>query len=204
MDSLQFLTEYRHIAVPALILLMAAESAPVVGFFLPGVLILPALGAMTASGVWPFWMVYASAFSGALLGDTLGYWLGRIGSTEGSGRFLANRRRKALQAARELVKEQGAMAIFFGRFAWLIHPAVPPAIGFLGVKLRTFLLIDSLAVSLWTLLYMGIGYLATGIWIKQTFEFIGVISLLVILVMVFVIARRAGGLVGRGTSRRKS
>jgi membrane protein DedA with SNARE-associated domain len=113
MESLQYLDEYRQFACLALIFLMTAESAPVIGFFIPGALILPALGAMTASGDWPFWSMYACALSGALLGDISGFWLGRAGAAEWSGRLFSQHRQRAMKAARKLVMERGAMAIFF-------------------------------------------------------------------------------------------
>jgi len=72
-DFLQLLSCHQQIAVPLLILLMAAESAPVIGFFIPGVLILPALGAMTGAEVLPFWVTYFCAVTGVMLGDALGY-----------------------------------------------------------------------------------------------------------------------------------
>jgi hypothetical protein len=53
-DILRVLSDHPHIAIPLLILLMAAESAPLVGFFILGVLILPAVDAMTGTAAWPF------------------------------------------------------------------------------------------------------------------------------------------------------
>jgi membrane protein DedA with SNARE-associated domain len=189
-NSLQFLTEHGAVAGPVLAVLMVAESVPVIGFFVPGVLILPAIGALSASGVWPFWTMYAWAFLGAVLGDILGYSLGRTGVDEWSRRLIYRRHRRAVDIARKLVEEHGALAIILGRFAWIIHPAIPPAVGFLGVKPRSFLLIDMPAVGLWALLYMGLGHLATGIWINKTFELVEIVSLLFILLAIFYIARR--------------
>ena len=193
MDSLQFLTEYRNFAIPLLVLFMAAESAPVVGLFIPGVVIMTALGTMTGSGIWPFWMVYASAVTGALLGDQLGYWLGRFGASEWRGDFLRRRRKQVVESARKLVKEHGPLAIFLGRMAWVIHPAIPAAAGFLGVKPGTFLLVDIPAVCLWVLLYLGLGHLVTGVWMRQTFALIEIASVLVIALVIFLLVRQVSG-----------
>ncbi len=199
MDSLQFLTEYKNLAIPLLVLLMLAESAPVVGLFVPGVVILTALGTMTGSGVWPFWTTYFSAVAGALLGDQLGYWLGRLGATELSGKLFRRRRQNAIEVARQLVEKHGLLAIFFGRMAWAVHPAVPTAAGFLGIKPRNFLLIDLPAVSLWVSLYMGLGHVATGIWVHQTFRLVEFASVLAILLVIVLLVRHSSG----GFHRRK-
>jgi len=172
---------------------MAAESAPVVGLFIPGVLILTALGAMTGSGVWPFWMIYAGAVAGALLGDQLGYWLGRFGASEGTGGFLRHRRKRIVETARRLVKEHGVLAIFLGRMAWVIHPAIPPAAGFLGLKSRTFLLVDIPTVCLWVLLYLGLGHVATGVLIHRTFALLEIGSVLLIALVIVLLVHQASG-----------
>jgi len=57
MDITAFLTDHRPLAGLLLIILMMAESAPIIGFFIPGVLILPALGVITGSDAWSFWLM---------------------------------------------------------------------------------------------------------------------------------------------------
>lgn len=189
-DVLQFSSDHRHTAAPLLILLMAAESAPVVGFFIPGVLILPALGAMTGTDVWPFWSVYPCAVSGAVLGDTLGLWLGWSGRTVKHHWLHHRRYQRALKKAEKLVSQRGVLALFFGRLAWFIHPAVPPAAGLLGIRPQLFLLVDSFAVSLWVCVYMGLGHFVTGAWLDESIHVIGIVSLVVVVIVAFVTVRQ--------------
>ena len=189
-DFLQLLSDHRQVAAPLLILLMAAESAPVVGFFIPGVLILPALGAMTGTEVWPFWITYFCAVAGAVLGDAVGYWLGRNGRTE-ERHWLRNRRyQSAFNVAEKLVNQRGVLALFFGRFAWFIHPAIPSAAGLLGIRPRLFLTVDPLVVSLWVGLYMGLGHIATGAWLSESIYVIGIISLMIVVMVVVMTVRQ--------------
>jgi len=113
-----------------------------------------------------------------------------MGAAEWSGQLFKYRRQKAVNTARKLVKQKGALATLIGRFALIIHPAIPPAIGFLGIKLRTFILFDALAVSLWVLLYMGLGHMASGIWIKQTFEIVEVGGLVIVILAILLFIHR--------------
>lgn len=61
----------------ALTVLMMAQSAPVTGFFLPGIVVLPLLGAVTGSGPVPFWFLLGCVVVGAWFGDIFGFWVGR-------------------------------------------------------------------------------------------------------------------------------
>jgi membrane protein DedA with SNARE-associated domain len=189
-DIVQILSDHPHIAVPLLILLMAAESAPLVGFFIPGVLILPALGAMTGTEIWPFWHIYFYAVAGALLGDILGYWLARSGRAEWTYRLRHHRYQQALKSAERLVGGRGALALALGRFAWFIHPAVPPAAGLLGVRPGQFFLIDTLATCLWVWVYLGLGHVVTGVWLEKSEYLIGMTSLLAVTILVIVLIKK--------------
>ncbi len=168
MDFAGFLASHQHITGPVLVLLMVAESAPVTGFLVPGTLLLPAIGVISGSGNSPFIYLYVCAVSGGLLGDLAGYWLGGAGKREWQLPFLLKHRQDKAAAARALVKRHGGLAVFMGRFIWLIHPAIPVAAGLAGVRFRTFLVADTAAVSLWVLLYMGSGHLLTGLWVSFT------------------------------------
>ncbi len=187
---LQFLSDHQSAVAPLLIVLMMLESAPVVDFLIPGVLILPVVGAVSGTGVWPFWLAYLCVVFGAILGDVLGYWLGRSGRAEGHQGLGSRRFLGAMIVAGKLINRHGALALFFGRFALFVHPAISPAAGFLGVKLRLFLTIDPLVVSLWAGLYMGPGHIVTEAWLDESLYVIGGVSLVVIVALVVVAVRR--------------
>ncbi|MDX2504273.1 MAG: hypothetical protein QNL62_07340 [Gammaproteobacteria bacterium] len=62
MEFITFLSDHPHYAGLILItLMMMMESAPVIGFFLPGTFFLPLLGAMIASSNNSFWTLFACA-----------------------------------------------------------------------------------------------------------------------------------------------
>lgn len=186
---LHVLAEHPVLAGLALLVLMAAQSAPVTGFFLPGIVVLPLLGALTGSGFLPFWSMFACIVTGAWLGDVLGFWVGRRARGTGS-RWEANGlEQTAVQAAHGLVKRHGALSVVLGRFVWFIHPVVPPVIGLADLRPRTFILLDLPAVILWAMLYTGFGHIVTGVWLRQSARTIEVVGLVGIVLLIFLISR---------------
>ncbi len=186
MDFITFLNEHSQFAGPIIIVLMMLESAPVVGFFLPGTFILPLLGAMIASSNNSFWYLFSCAVTGAFLGDVLGFWLGRLGAHKWQPHILNNHRQRTAKHAHELLNRHGLLAIFLGRFVWLVHPAIPGAAGLLGIKTYRFILIDLPAIFLWVLLYLGGGHLFTGLWLSRTFELVETLGLVLTIVLLLL------------------
>ncbi len=179
MEFVAFITDHPQYTGTILIILMMMESAPVIGFFLPGTIILPLLGAMAASSNNAFWSLFICAVAGAFLGDMLGFWLGRLGAHKWQPQLFSGHRRRTTKRAHQLLQKHGLLALFLGRFVWLIHPAIPGAAGLLGIKTLQFIPVDLLAIFFWVLLYMGAGHMLTGLWLKQTVEFIEILGLII-------------------------
>ena|GEM_PF-1418259 len=179
-----FILQHHNISGPVLFLLMVMESAPLIGFLVPGTLILPAIGILTGHDINSFLYMYTYAVAGACIGDLLGYWLGCRGGRVWQPQLLKSHHSHSLQLADDMLKRHGAIAVFLGRFVWLIHPAVPTAAGLFGVPLRKFLWLDFSAAALWVLLYMGAGHIITGIWMHQTQQALPILSLILAVVLI--------------------
>ena len=154
-----------------IVLLLALESMPVIGLFLPGVFIMVGLGSLSGTRYLTFSECVLYASLGALIGDSIGYWLGHFGVKH---RLLHPATRKTVQSraqAQRLVDRYGRLAVFLGRFVWFFHPAVPFIAGMSGIRPGWFYLADIPAVVLWVLVYAGIGHWATGMARERTLEF---------------------------------
>src|SRR4026207_2402834 len=55
-----------------------AETGLAVGFFLPGDSLLGVSGLFAAAGKLNIWLVLISFFLGSVMGDSTGYWTGRL------------------------------------------------------------------------------------------------------------------------------
>ncbi len=193
MDNLQTLLyqlQHAHWSCPVVGLLFVLESAPLIGLFIPGVLLAAALGALASQGNPELGGLVACAALGGLLGDLIGYSLGRLGRDEWLRGREGSRRRSRYRRAERLLTRFGPWAILLGRFLWVVHPAVGVIAGAGGVSLKRYLAVDLLAVSLWSLAYFGIGYLGAGVWLAEELQLmksLGVLVLIVLLVLVPVL-----------------
>ena len=111
------LADYAYVLVGVLV---ALES---LGLPLPGETILLAAAAYAGLGNLSLPGVIASAAGGAIVGDTIGYWLGRRGGLALLARFprLQRMTRRKLAYTQVFFERYGAVAVFLGRFVALFR-----------------------------------------------------------------------------------
>lgn len=98
-----------------LFLLVAVESA---GVPLPGEVALITAAVLSSQGRYSIFWVIAVASAAAILGDNVGYWLGRVGGRKLIDRWDVTKRYadKALPPSERFFKRHGGKTVFFGRF----------------------------------------------------------------------------------------
>lgn len=142
--------------VPVLFVALLVGSA---GVPLPASLLLVAAGSFVEQGELNLWPVLALSAAGAVVGDNIGYALGRWGGrrlTRRLGRFVGGE--KKLEAAEEWLKRREGAGVFLSR--WLLTPLGPVVnltAGATGYPWPRFLLYDVLGEALWVALYVLLG-----------------------------------------------
>lgn len=101
---------------------------------------------------------------GALAANSLGYWLGRLGHTQWHRRLGWYRSRHLQKRVDKLFARFGVMALFVGRFMWLIPPHGSHGCGCRRYQAVRFYIIDLSAALLWLSLYFGGGHGLVLIW----------------------------------------
>jgi membrane protein DedA with SNARE-associated domain len=98
-----------------LFVLIAIESA---GVPIPGETALVIAGFLASQGHWGIVWVIVVAAAGAIIGDNIGYWLGRVGGRKLLERWEFTRRyaEKALPPSERFFKKHGGKTVFLGRF----------------------------------------------------------------------------------------
>ncbi|PWJ20544.1 DedA family protein [Jannaschia seohaensis] len=132
--------------------LFAAIVLACLGLPLPASMLLLLSGAFVASGDLPLVATVLTAFASAVIGDNVGFLLGRYAST-----FLAGHTEATEKVGRYL-QERGTWAIFLSR--WLVAPlgpAVNLAAGAGATSWRRFLLPELAGEVVWVGLYISLG-----------------------------------------------
>jgi len=130
------------------------------GIPLPSSLLLVAAGSFVQQGEMNLWQVITLASAGSVLGDQIGYGLGRWGgrAAERFSRRLDGEEK--LKSAEVFAKRWGGTGIFFSR--WLVTPLGPwlnLTSGMAAYSWPRFLLWDVLGEVLWVVLYVILGEL---------------------------------------------
>ena len=130
-----------------------------IGLPLPATLLLIASGAFVDEGQFPLGWVVATTACAAILGDNIGYALGRWGGRRAVGRlagWVGGESR--LRQAEAVAARWGGVGIFLSR--WLVSP-VGPAVnltsGITADPWPAFLLYDVLGELVWVGLYVTLG-----------------------------------------------
>jgi membrane-associated protein len=138
-----------------------AETGLLVGFFLPGDTLLFFSGVLTLTGVihQPLWVVIPSIALSAILGDQLGYFIGRT-----SGPPIFERRESGLFSKKSVTRTQaffdrfGPIAVTLARFLPVIRTFAPVAAGVGHMSRRLFTLFNVLGAAVWSTIVILLGF----------------------------------------------
>jgi membrane-associated protein len=135
---------------PLVCTIVFVETGLFVGFFLPGDSLLVTAGIFAAGGFLQLRWLLAPVMLCAILGDQIGYWIGRT-----AGPALYRRedslffRRSHLQRAREFYEKYGGRAVIFARFVPIIRTFCPPVAGAALMPYSRYLLFDIFGGVFW-------------------------------------------------------
>lgn len=177
-------------------LLVFAEDALFIGFVIPGETV-AILGGVTASlGRTSLPVTIAVVVGAAVLGDSVGYELGKhYGVRLLETRPLA-RRRARIDDARAFLARRGGPAVFLGRFVAFLRAMMPFLAGASQMRYRTFLAFNAAGGIVWGVAVVLLGYFAGASYSKVEHLFgraaaITVAVIVVVALVVWRIRRRA-------------
>jgi membrane-associated protein len=148
-----------HIGYPALFGLVMAESS---GAPVPGETALITAGVLAGQGHLEIAIVIALAATAAIVGDNLGYLIGRHGGRRlltRPGRFAAHRA-KVLEYGEPFFARHGPKAVFFGRWILGLRVWASWLAGITHMPWRSFLMYNALGGISWAITVGLLAYLA--------------------------------------------
>ena len=138
---------------------IALENA---GVPLPGETLTVVGGFLAGSGDLKYGGVLGCAISGAILGDSCGYWLGRWGGWPVLTRLgkLLRISDEKLETTRDRFNKNAGAAVFFGRFVALLRIFAGPLAGIVAMPYWKFLIYNAAGAIVWgtvtvTLAFVG-------------------------------------------------
>lgn len=165
------------------------ETGLLIGFMLPGDTLLLVTGILTNTGTipQPIWLVSLVIFCASILGNQLGYQIGKVG-----GPAVFRRSEGGLLSHKSVVRTEaffvrwGPLSLTFGQYVPIVRTLLPVAAGIGKMNRLTFTLFNALGALLWAALLPFIGWLIAFIpgVADLVVEYIDVVLLAVIVVSV--------------------
>jgi membrane-associated protein len=128
---------------PLVCCIVFIETGFFVGFFLPGDSLLITAGIFAAADVVPLRWLLLPVMACAIVGDQIGYWIGR-----GAGPALYKRedslifRRSHLERAHDFYEKYGGRAVILARFIPIVRTFCPPVAGAAKMPYPRYVLFD--------------------------------------------------------------
>lgn len=139
--------------------LFGVTAVASIGIPLPVTLLLIVTGSLVAQGIMPLWLAILLATAGAVLGDQIGYAIGRWGGTALISRFAGLLGGPARMAKAEAhARRWGGPGVFLSR--WLVTPLgslINFTSGISGYAWLRFFLWDLLGEAVGAALYIVLG-----------------------------------------------
>jgi len=162
-DAFHFLTDVRGLIQWGGLIMVCTvvfvETGLFVGFFLPGDSLLVTAGLFAAKGDLNLWLLLSLVSVCAIVGDQVGYVIGRT-----AGQAIYSRpdsfffRKKHLEKAHEFYEKYGGKTIVLARFIPIIRTFAPAVAGAAAMNYRKFVTYNILGGLLWVWSMVLLGY----------------------------------------------
>lgn len=132
----------------------AAESLTIVGVIIPGALIMFTLGAFIGLGHVDFWSAYWWSALGAVVGDAISFWIGRVFHQGVRRVWPFTRHPEMITRSEEFFRRHGGKGVLFGRFFGPVRGTIPTVAGMMDMSWRDFMIANVVSAILWAPAYL--------------------------------------------------
>lgn len=141
--------------------LAAGESSIGVGLVVPGETGMIVGGFVVSQGNATFWIMLTVGIAGAIVGNSIGYEIGRrFGPAVRSSSFGRRIGEDNWNRAEEYLATRGAKAVAYTQFLAVVRSVVPAMAGVSRMPYRKFLFWNALGGIVWASLYTTVGFFA--------------------------------------------
>jgi membrane protein DedA with SNARE-associated domain len=141
-------------------LLVFAEDALFFGFVIPGETAAVLGGVDASRDHVSLWLMILVVVVAAIVGDTVGYEIGRHAGPRIVRARILYRHRRQLGEAQDFLGRRGGSAVFLGRFVAFFRAVMPALAGTAKMPYRRFLAFNAAGGLTWGTGFVLLGYLA--------------------------------------------
>ncbi|MGN6404846.1 DedA family protein [Sinomonas sp.] len=140
--------------------LVFAEDAIFVGFVIPGETAAVLGGVIASQGKADIWLMAPLVVLAAVVGDTVGYEIGKHLGPRLLGFRVFDRHRKKLEDAQAFLRKRGGWAVFLGRFVAFFRAMMPALAGASQMRYPRFVAFNALGGVTWGVGFTLLGFVA--------------------------------------------
>ncbi|WP_211881862.1 DedA family protein [Pseudarthrobacter albicanus] len=141
-------------------LLVFAEDALFIGFVIPGETAAVLGGVVASRGHVELWTMMVLVVLAAIVGDTVGYEIGKHFGPRVLNLKVMNKRRAKLDKAQDFLRRRGGSAVFLGRFVAFFRAVMPALAGTSRMHYPRFLVFNAAGGLVWGAGFVLLGFLA--------------------------------------------
>jgi membrane-associated protein len=166
--------------------LVFGEAALFIGFVLPGETAVIVAGVVASKGHVNVVTLCALVVVSAIVGDSVGYEVGRKYGSHLVALPIVRSRRHSIDRALEGLRRRGVVYVFVGRFTAFLRAVMPGLAGMSRLPYRRFLLANASGALLWGIGYTLLGYFA-GTALNSIERVSGLVGIGILVVVIGVI-----------------
>jgi membrane protein DedA with SNARE-associated domain/membrane-associated phospholipid phosphatase len=156
---LEYFSNHPGWAIAIIFLIAFGEALLIIGLFVPSTAVLVGAGVLVGTGHLAFWPVFAATFIGAVAGDQVSYWAGRLYGQHLKVMWPLRLYPSLVERGEGFVKAHGGKSIAIGRFVPGVKAVVPGIVGMLGMSQLFFVIVNVVSGFVWSLAHVVPGIL---------------------------------------------
>jgi membrane protein DedA with SNARE-associated domain len=147
-------------------LLVFGEAAVFIGFVFPGETAVLLGGFLASQGHLDVWTLTTLVVVCAIVGDTVGYEVGKHLGPRVLRLGIFQKHRARLDKAQDMLRRRGGPAVFLGRWTAFFRAVMPGLAGLSQMRYRVFLFWNAMGGIAWGVAFSLIGYFAGASYAK--------------------------------------
>jgi membrane protein DedA with SNARE-associated domain len=154
---IEFVQAHQNWAIAVMFITAFGESFAFLSILFPGTTLLIAAGTLIKTGTLPFLPVMAGAILGAVLGDSVSYWIGRRFGGAIARLWPFSRHPEMVPTGIQFFEKHGGKSVFIGRFFGPVRAIIPLAAGIMHMPRGRFWIANVVSALVWAPLLLFAG-----------------------------------------------